>query len=252
MDATPDLRMRPASGEVKLYHLRYSLEALERSAEALNPETYRRLRELLEYRLTGRAFEASPVGETVAVAFSGGVDSTAALRVMKAAGFGVSPIMARLPQLDDDTVRRGREEGAVMVEVPGYEEAMEDLIGKRAPVCGRCHSMVMKAVEERARELGTGVLVTGDMLSFGLISIYEKDGLVILNLPAFLALDKGELIEIAGVGYRPIFGCPLLWRAFRSAPGIKKFSIERILRELRAGALTPDIASKLIEDVLSR
>ncbi len=241
-----------SSDSLRRYHLLYNLEALESVKNYIAPATYERLKEMVMYRLTGKGFKLSPVEERVSLALSGGVDSTASLKLMRWAGFKVVPITALLPQLDEETVKKVGAAGAVLVGIPGYMDEIERLMRDRAPICGRCHSMIMQAVEEEAIKEGTRVLVTGDMISFGPISIYRKGALVVLNLPAFLAMDKTELIGIAGEKYRPTFGCPILWEAFRRAPGIKKFAIERILRELRARAITPELAGSLIRDVLSR
>ncbi|WP_099209821.1 ATPase [Thermococcus henrietii] len=237
---------------VKRYRLRYNLDALERVREAIGESTYSRLRELILFRLEGRDFERTPTDSKVAVAFSAGSDSTATLKILRWAGFDVLPITAKLPQMGEKTLPKVRSENAVLVEVPGYEKAMWELIEKGAPICGRCHSMVMEAVERKAKELGVGILATGDMLSSGLISIYEKNDIVILNFPAFLALDKGEIIEIIGGEYKLSFGCPLLWELFKRAPSTKRLALQRILRETRARALSPEMAVELMRDVLLR
>ncbi len=237
---------------VKRYRLEYNREALERVRGEIGEEAYSRLKDLIEYRLTGREFDHSPTGVKIALAFSAGSDSTAALKILRWAGFDVVPITAKLPQMRQEEVERASREGAIFVEIRGYSNEMEGLIEKRAPICGRCHSMVMNAVERKAIELGAGILATGDLLSSGLISVYPKGDLVILNLPAFLALDKAEIIGFIGGQYKLSFGCPLLWEAFRCYPGIKRFSIQRVLRELRARAITPEIAEALIWDILTR
>ncbi len=242
----------PVRDYIRLYHLKYNSEALALARRHIGEGTYSRLRAMLDYRIRGIRFRPAPTGERVALAFSGGVDSTASLKVLRWAGFEVVPITAMLPQFDEGTLARIRKEKAVEIEVEGYEEAMRRLLENKAPVCGRCHAMAMKAVEDEAKAEGLEILVTGDTLSFGLLSIYRRNDLTVLNLPAFLALSKRELINLSGERYRPVFGCSLLWEAFRRAPGIKKFSIERVLREVRAGVLTPDIATALIEDILSR
>jgi len=243
--------LSPVNDQVKRYRLLYNLEALERVREAIGESAYSRLRELILFRLEGRDFERTPTGVKIAVAFSAGSDSTATLKILRWAGFDVVPITAKLPQMSEKTLQKVRSEKALLVEVPGYEEKMRELIEKGAPICGRCHSMVMEAVERKARELGVGILATGDMLSSGLISIYGKESMVVLNFPAFLALDKGEIIEIIGP-YRLSFGCPLLWELFKRAPSTKRLALQRILRETRARALSPEMAVELMKDVLLR
>ena len=244
--------LTPINDQVKRYRLRYNLEALEGVRKEISEEAYSRLKALVLYRLEERKFERTPLGVRIAVAFSAGSDSTATLKILRWAGFDVVPITAKLPQMSEKTLEKVRSENAILVEVPDYEKAMRDLIEKGAPICGRCHSMVMEAVERKAIEMGAKILATGDMLSSGLISIYKKGELVILNLPAFLALDKGEIIEIIGGKYELSFGCPLLWELFRRAPSTKRLALQRILRETRARALTPEMAVELMRGVLSR
>ncbi|WP_297475463.1 ATPase [Thermococcus sp.] len=235
---------------VKRYRLEYNREALEGVRDKIKEKAYSRLRDLLEYRLTGREFDRSPTGMRIALAFSAGSDSTASLKILRWAGFEVVPITARLPQMRPEEIGRASREGAVFVEIQGYGDEMKELMEKRAPICGRCHSMVMNAMEEKAIELGVGILATGDLLSSGLISVYPKGELVILNLPAFLALDKGEVVETTGGRYDFSFGCRLWKLAARDNPSIKRYGIQRVLRETRARALRPEMAVKLIEDIL--
>ncbi|ASA78249.1 ATPase [Thermococcus sp. 5-4] len=245
--------IKPVGDEfVKRYRLEYNLEALERVRGKIGEEAYSRLKALIEYRLGGKDFDRSPVGVKMALAFSAGSDSTAALKILRWAGFEVVPVTARLPQMNEAVIERAEKLGAVFVEVPGYLEVITAQMEKGAPICGKCHSMVMAAVEGYAKENGIKILASGDLLSSGLISIYETGGVITLNLPAFLALDKAEIIEIIGGRYDLKFGCPLLWETFRKTPSVKRFAMQRILRELRARAITPEMAEALILDVLSR
>ncbi|AIU69665.1 ATPase [Thermococcus eurythermalis] len=245
--------IRPVGDDfVKRYRLEYNLEALERVRGEIGEKAYSRMKALIEYRLCGTEFDRSPIDVKIALAFSGGSDSTATLKILRWAGFEVVPIMAKLPQMKEQVIEKAMGHGAVLVEVPGYLEAITEQMNKGAPICGRCHSMIMEAVERKVKELGVRILATGDLLSSGLISIYKKDDLVVLNFPAFLALDKAEIIELIGGKYDFKFGCPLLWKTFRRAPGVKRFAIQRVLRELRARAITPEIAEALIFDILSR
>ena len=237
---------------VKRYRLEYNLDALELVRKEIGEKAYSRLKALIDYRLHGKEFDRSPIDVKIALAFSGGSDSTASLKILRWAGFDVVPVMAKLPQMNENIIEKARGYGAVLVEIPGYLEAITEQMNKGAPICGRCHAMVMKAVEDYARKNGIKIVASGDLLSSGLISIYKKDDLVALNFPAFLALDKAEIIELIGGKYDLKFGCPLLWETFRKAPSVKRFAIQRILRELRARSISPEMAEALILDVLSR
>ena len=237
---------------VKRYRLEYNLEALERVKAELGKKTYERLKALLEYRLSGKDFDRSPVGEKIALAFSMGSDSTATLKILRWAGFDVLPVMVKLPQIRDVVLLRAQSYGAVFVEIPGYMERISAQIQKGAPICGICHSMIMDAVEGYARDSGIKIVASGDLLSSGLISIYKKSDLITLNLPAFLAMDKREAISVLGRKYALGFGCPLWRAAARNAPVLKRFAIQRVLRELRARAIDDEIARTLIYDILQK
>jgi predicted PP-loop superfamily ATPase len=70
-----------------------------------------------------------------------------------------------------------------------------------------------------------------------------------LNLPATLSIGKGEIRDLTSkFGIKKIkgFGCPLLHESHKKYPYIKKFSIQRILRETRSGALEPGEALQQI------
>ncbi len=237
---------------VKRYRLEYNLEALERVKAELGKKTYERLKALLEYRLSGKDFDRSPVGEKIALAFSMGSDSTATLKILRWAGFDVLPVMVKLPQIRDVVLLRAQSYGAVFVEIPGYIERISAQIQKGAPICGICHSIIMDTVEGYARDSGIKIVASGDLLSSGLISIYKKSDLITLNLPAFLAMDKREAISVLGRKYALGFGCPLWRAAARNAPVLKRFAIQRVLRELRARAVDDEIARTLIYDILQK
>ena len=70
-----------------------------------------------------------------------------------------------------------------------------------------------------------------------------------INLPATLSIGKEEIKStLAKYNLEKIkgFGCPLLYETHKKYPHLKKFSIQRILRETRAGALEPGEALDLI------
>lgn len=70
-----------------------------------------------------------------------------------------------------------------------------------------------------------------------------------LNLPATLSIGKEEIkntVSKYNLGKIKGFGCPLLYETHKKYPYLKKFSIQRILRETRAGVLEPGEALNLI------
>jgi len=236
---------------IKRYRLLQSLEALEKVREEISKQSYRRLKALVEYRLFGKGFNRAPIDEKVVVAFSAGSDSTATLKILRWAGFEVIPVMVELPQMEESILWNAQSYGAVFVEIPNYMEIISEQIEKGAPICGKCHSMIMDAVKDYAMRKGIKIVASGDLLSVGSISIYLQGDVVKLNLPAFLALDKRETIDIAGE-YSFEFGCSLWKSAAHQSPILKKFAIQRVLRELRAGAIDKDIAKKLIFGILAK
>ena len=70
-----------------------------------------------------------------------------------------------------------------------------------------------------------------------------------LNLPASLAVSKLEnksLTKNYDLNKFKGFGCPLLYEVHKKFPHMKKYSIQRILRETRSSALEPGEALDLI------
>ena len=70
-----------------------------------------------------------------------------------------------------------------------------------------------------------------------------------LNLPASLSVSKLENKSLTmhyNLNKFKGFGCPLLYEVHKKFPHMKKYSIQRILRETRSGALEPGEALDLI------
>ena len=94
------------------------------------------------------------------------------------------------------------------------------------------------------------IIIFGDMLATGTQCINKQgDALYRLNLPASLSTGKQEiksLIRNYNLKEFKGFGCPLLYEVHRKYPHMKKYSIQRILRETRSSALEPGEALDLI------
>jgi predicted PP-loop superfamily ATPase len=70
-----------------------------------------------------------------------------------------------------------------------------------------------------------------------------------LNLPASLSVSKLENKSLTmhyNLNKFKGFGCPLLYEVHKKFPHMKRYSIQRILRETRSGALEPGEALDLI------
>ena len=75
------------------------------------------------------------------------------------------------------------------------------------------------------------------------------DGFWRINLPAMLSATKGETKSLASyfdIKSRGGYGCPLINEVHKKYPHMRRFSIQRILRETRAGILEPGQALDLI------
>jgi predicted PP-loop superfamily ATPase len=77
----------------------------------------------------------------------------------------------------------------------------------------------------------------------------ENNKVIRLNLPASLSVSKSENKSLT-VHYNlnkfKGFGCPLLYEVHKKFPHMKRYSIQRILRETRSGVLEPGEALDLI------
>jgi predicted PP-loop superfamily ATPase len=78
------------------------------------------------------------------------------------------------------------------------------------------------------------------------------DGFWRINLPAMLSATKGETESLASyfnTKSRGGYGCPLINEVHKMHPHMRRYSIQRILRETRAGILEPGQALNLINRI---
>ena len=131
-----------------------------------------------------------------------------------------------------------------------YCEIIQESFTGRIHPCGRCSKRTSELVKEYAKVNEIPIIVFGDMLATGSQCInMQDDSLYRLNLPASLSVGKQEiksLIKNYDLNTFKGFGCPLLYEVHKKFPYLKKFSIQRILRETRSGALEPGEALDLI------
>lgn len=201
-------------------------------------------------------FDESSDTEAV-VALSGGVDSSFSLILAKKLGFNpiavtVNPGTIILPKQFKDNIRTVTEKLKIdheYIETDYSEIVKESFTGKLHP-CGRCSKNTGELVKQYAKDKEIPIIIFGDMLATGSQCInLQDDSLYRLNLPASLSVGKQEiksLIRNYDLKEFKGFGCPLLYEVHRKFPYQKKFSIQRILRETRSGALEPGEALDLI------
>ena len=201
-------------------------------------------------------FEESSNIEAV-VALSGGVDSSFSLILAKKLGFNpvavtVDPGTIILPNQFKKNIKILIDSLDIpheYIEADYAEVVNESFTGKLHP-CGRCSKNTGELVKKYAKDKEIPIIIFGDMLATGSQCInLQEDSLYRLNLPASLSVGKQEiksLIKNYDLSTFKGFGCPLLYEVHKKFPYMKKFSIQRILRETRSGALEPGEALDLI------
>ena len=211
---------------------------------------------------------------TAVVALSGGTDSSFSLILAKKLGFNpiaitVDPGTIVLPKqfkYNIDKLVKDLDVPHEYIEVD-YSELIEDAFTGRFHPCGRCSKVIEDAVNEYAIKHDVPIVIFGDILATGSQCINEQicifDGnamgdmdkeinnskIIRLNLPASLSVSKLEnksLTSHYNLSKFKGFGCPLLYEVHKKFPHMKKYSIQRILRETRSGVLEPGEALDLI------
>ena len=201
-------------------------------------------------------FEESDNVEAV-VALSGGVDSSFSLILAKKLGFNpvavtVDPGSIILPNQFKKNIRLLVESLNVNHEYinADYSDVIAESFAGSVHPCGRCSKNTGKLVKQYAKDHEIPLIIFGDMLATGSQCInLQEDSLYRLNLPASLSVGKQEiksLIRNYDLQTFKGFGCPLLYEVHKKFPHMRKFSIQRILRETRSGALEPGEALDLI------
>ncbi|MGC9516933.1 MAG: 7-cyano-7-deazaguanine synthase [Methanomicrobiales archaeon] len=248
------------------YNMELSLKNLETVIEESNIEQLKNLSDLLKYRIDNiykfdfrefiqNRFYTEAKEQKAVVALSGGVDSSFSLIISKFLGFNplavtVDPGSIILPKhfhakIDKLCRKLGVEHHYLKVDMKKLID--ESLNGKYHP-CGRCSKIIEDKIFSFTEENEIPLFIFGDILSSGSQSILMENQLIRINLPALLSANKTEIKNLAGnyhITSSGVYGCPLLYEVHKKYPHMKKFSLQRILRETRAGALEPGEALDL-------
>ena len=248
------------------YNMELSLSNLESVINRYDGETLKNLMNLLKNRLDNiynfsfqKFIKDNSFDETgshnAVVALSGGVDSSFSLILAKFLGFNplavtVDPGSIVLPKYFHQKI----DKLIMELEVPhsfldvDMDALIDDSLNGKYHPCGRCSKIIEGRVIDFAAEKNIPIVIFGDMLSAGLQSIVYENGLIRINLPAVLNATKSEIKSLTrnmGITSSGFYGCPLLYEVHKKYPHMKKFSLQRILRETRAGVLEPGEALDL-------
>jgi predicted PP-loop superfamily ATPase len=195
------------------------------------------------------------------VALSGGVDSSFSLIVAKIMGFKplavtVNPGDIILPKYFRDNVENLSKKLNVnhkYLEVD-ISQVVEGALEGRYHPCGRCSKLIENNIIDYAQKSGISIMIFGDLLATGSQSMNFKEDILRINLPALLSATKGETKDLAGifgVTSTGSYGCPLLSEVHKKYGYMRRFSIQRVLRETRAGVLESGEALDMIVKLCS-
>lgn len=198
-------------------------------------------------------------GADVVVALSGGVDSSFSVLLAKAVGFNIHPMTVDpgtivLPKqfhrnIDNLTSKIGVKHEYLKTDM---SEIINDALSGKIHPCGRCSSHIEDVITKKVEELNISCMIYGDLLSTGSQSVVKKDSLMRINLPALFRMEKTEIKNvIIDYDVKKIkgYGCPLIVEVHKNHPQYRSFSIQRVLRETRAGILEPGEALDLIRTI---
>ena len=259
VEAYPDIMLRKYRMELALK----KLEQVETHYKSESGEPLTNLHDLLEKRMEHPYNLADILVEKKAssfhqgvVALSGGVDSTFALAVAKVMGFNplavtVNPGDIILPKHFRERIEKLTRKLSVehrYLEVD-LSYVVEGALEGRYHPCGRCSKVIEDTVLEFTQENKIPFMIFGDLLATGAQSLVYKGDVLRINLPAMLSASKGETKALArryDVYPAGGYGCPLLAEVKKRYSYMNRFSLQRILRETRAGILEPGEALGMV------
>ncbi|MHA1772412.1 MAG: hypothetical protein ACTSYL_11950 [Candidatus Thorarchaeota archaeon] len=254
-----ELRVRQHRLELTLRRF----DELEQSISENQRRMLRALRDRIRMELSypenePTVFQSAPYDTTVA--FSGGIDSCATSLLLRE--MGQSPLLLTvrlgeefLNRRDQDHIHHiGEEMGLVhqFVEpLPNHHKIAERAKTGDLHPCGPCHESMYKALYQYLRKNEHDVLITGELLPTGRQAVVLERELLIVHLPAALAMSKFRTGKICKqVKIEPLtgrYGCRLLSKILKPRWNIVGPSVFRVLRELEAGILTTGQALEQIK-----
>ncbi|TFG34413.1 hypothetical protein EU527_03650 [Candidatus Thorarchaeota archaeon] len=226
------------------------------------------LRNLIKSELSFPMSDLHPVtgfchDSRIAVAYSGGIDSSATICILNEHGIQTDAITIQLgPEFctyhEMSNMQQWCHENKIkhiliqpLKDVTSIIQATRE---SRIHPCGKCHDIISEAAREFATKNQYPILITGELLPSGRQSILLEDSLLIIHLPAALALSKYRTEQIAEKSGKRIgrkrFGCLLIGEANKKGWRNVGPSILRVLRELEGGVLTTGQGLEYIKNIV--
>jgi hypothetical protein len=195
------------------------------------------------------------------VALSGGVDSSFSLIIAKMMGFKplaitVNPGNIILPKYFRENIENLSKKLDVnhkYLEVD-ISQVVEGALEGRYHPCGRCSKLIENTILKYTQKSGIPSMIFGDLLATGTQAMNFKGDVLRINLPALFSATKGETKALAGefgIYSAGGYGCPLISEVHKKYGYMRRFSIQRILRETRAGILEPGEALDMIMNLVN-
>ncbi|MDI9624641.1 MAG: 7-cyano-7-deazaguanine synthase [Methanothermobacter sp.] len=248
---------------LKRYRMKLSLDKIESLIKkGIFSDQLKVFRDLLQERL-GKIpefdlleYKIEDLNGEIIVALSGGVDSSFSAIIAKNLGFNVKAVTVDpgsiiLPRHVKENIKRLSKILKIKHEYikADFSDIIKEALEGRFHPCGRCSKKINDKIIDYVRNQHTKIVIFGDLLPTSSQAVNLEDGILRLNLPALLAASKQEVKSVVSrfniKGYQ-VFGCPLLGEVHKKFPHLRQYSIQRILRETRAGILEPGEALTLI------
>ncbi len=201
----------------------------------------------------------------IIVAYSGGVDSTATLVILKKMGFNVEAVTVDpgpyiVPEHVRETIINVLEKLQVkhvfIKPIANYDDVVREAHKGFSMPCSLCYPIMANTIYDYALERKVHIVAFGDIISTSsyTIDFPFRKSVMRVNIPSAFALTKYDTVKLsqeAGIKlWKPVYGCPLLRYSMKKHRWMRLIAIERILRETRAGVLEPMVALRYIKSIL--